>query len=52
MIKLNETNYTKIYTQKDLEDLFIRPIPNEKKYIERVKIELLLLEQKQLIGYI
>jgi hypothetical protein len=52
MIKLNETNYIKIYTQKDLEDLFIRPIPNEKKYIERVKIELLLLEQKKLIGYI
>ena len=52
LIKLNETNYTKIYTQKNLQDLFIRPIPNDKKYIERVKIELLLLEEKQLIGYI
>ena len=51
-VQLNETNYTKKYTRQNLEDLFIRQIPNDEKYIARVNIELALLEEKQLIGYI
>jgi superfamily II DNA or RNA helicase len=41
-----------IYTIKDLEKLFIRTIPSEKRYTERLTFELDMLERKNLISHL
>jgi len=47
-----ETTYDHSYTRQDLEKLFVRNIPKDSIYQQRVSIELELLERKQLIGYV
>ena len=47
-----KTSNNKIYTKKDIYDYFIRPIPDNKEYKDRLEYEIKLILEKNLFDNI